>query len=217
MSNQMLPAYDVQELADGLMAVVDGSRDQMLAWLKIMKLLLKGSPVSPEQIAAALQVSQEEVSTLLRGAEFDQEGNVVGLGLSLVPTPHSYTINGRQFYTWCAADAIMFPIFLKTSAVIESPDPISGERVRLIATAEGTQQIEPGTAVVSWAFVTQAGTLENVRTWGCNFTNFFTSVETASQYALQHPGILIVPVDEVFQAGKLAWEREPYKSVIAGL
>ena len=215
MSRQNLPSYDLQELADTMMAVLDGSKDQFVYWLKIQKLLLEGQPVSPERIASSFQISGDEVSALLQGAELDKEGNVVGLGLSLVPTPHSYRIHDRQFYVWCAADAIIYPIFLKTSAVIESPDPISGAKVRLMGTPEGAREVEPSTAVVSW--VPETESLDNIRSWFCNLTNFFASVETASQYVSRHPGLVIVPIDEVFQLGKLLWEREPFKSIIAGL
>ncbi len=187
MSNQTLPKYDLQELADTLKAIFDGPQDQLgRRWLKLQKLLLEGQPVSPERIAASLQISQDEVNTLLRGAEVDKAGNVVGSGLSLVPTPHSYQINGRQFYVWCAGDAIMFPIFHKTSAVIESPDPISGQKVRLIGTPEGARDVEPSTAVVSWVPGTQKW--ENIRAGFCNFTNFFTSVETASEMSQNTQG-----------------------------
>lgn len=215
MSNQTLPKYDLQELADTMLAIFDGLQDQAGHWLRLQKLLLEGQPVSPKRIASRLQISRDEVNVLLRGGELDKEGNLVGWGLSLVPTSHSYQINGRQFYVWCAGDAIMFPIFHKTSAVIESPDPISGEKVRLIGTPEGARDVEPSTAIVSWVPGTQ--TWENIRAGFCNFTNFFTSVETASEYVSEHPGLIIVPVDEVFQLGKLVWEREPYKSIIAGL
>ncbi|MCI0398065.1 MAG: hypothetical protein L0332_02670 [Chloroflexi bacterium] len=214
MSNQTLVTYDRQELADTMMAVLDSSQDQVVQWIKIQKLLLDGRPVSPERIASSLQISQAEVTALLRAAELDKAGNVVGLGLSLVPTSHSYMLNGRQFYVWCAADAIMFPIFHKTHAVIESPDPISGEKVRLVGTPEGARDVKPGTAVVSWVPGTES--LENIRAWFCNLTNFFASVETAVQYISKHPGLIIVPIDNVFQIGKVFWEREPYKSVIAG-
>lgn len=95
MAIQALPKYDLQELADTLAGVFEGSED----WLRIMKLLLEGHPLSPERIASALQISLSEANRLLEGAEFDQAGKVVGLGLSLVPTPHSYQIDGRQFYT----------------------------------------------------------------------------------------------------------------------
>jgi len=79
MSNQTLPKYDLQELADTLMAIFDGPQDQLgRRWLKLQKLLLEGQPVSPERIAASLQISRDEVNTLLRGAEVDKAGNVVG-------------------------------------------------------------------------------------------------------------------------------------------
>jgi len=109
----------------------------------------------------------------------------------------------------------MFPIFHKTSAVIESPDPISGQKVRLIGTPDGARDVEPSTTVVSW--VSGTSDWETVRATFCNFTNFFTSVETASEYVSKHPGLIIVPIDEVFQLGKLLWDREPYKSIIADL
>ena len=215
MSNQTVSSCDLQELSKAMMAFVDGAGDQSLYLLKLMKLLLYGRPVPPERIASALQVSQDEVSVLLQAAERDKEGNVVGMGLSLVPTPHVYRIDGRQFYVWCAADAIMFSLFFKTNAVIESPDPISGEKVRLVATPEGVQELKPDTAVVSHVSATES--IENVRAWFCDVTHFFASAETASRYVSQHPGLLIMPVDVVFQLWRRVWEREPYQSAIAGI
>jgi hypothetical protein len=32
---------------------------------------------------------------------------------------------------------------------------------------------------------------------------FFTSVETASKYVAKHPGLFIVPVDQVYRIGQL--------------
>lgn len=71
MSIQTLPKYDLQELADTMMAVLDEAKDQAVHWLTIQKLLLEGKPVSPERIAARLQITQDEVTALLRGTERD--------------------------------------------------------------------------------------------------------------------------------------------------
>ncbi len=215
MTDQTLPKYALQELTDSMMAFVDGAEDQIRGIWRTIKLLSKGRPLSPERLADELQFAPDEVATLLRMGEKDQDGNLVGLGVSLVPTRHSYRFKGRQLYTWCAGDAIMFSIFLKSDAVIESPDPISGDLVRLIATPEGVQQLEPSTAVVTHPSATES--LENVRAWFCDLTNFFTSVETASQYVSQHPGLVIIPVDEVFQVWNQVYDREPYKSLVADL
>lgn len=213
MAIQTLPKYNLQALTDSMMAFADGSADQILHIWRVVMLLSQGRPLSPKRLAAELQLAPDEVSALLQMSELDQEGNLVGLGLSLVPTPHAYQINGRQLYAWCAGDAIMFSIFLKADAVIVSPDPISGDMVRLIATPEGVRDLEPSSAVVSHP---SAGVdIETVRAQFCNVTHFFTSVETAEQYIAQRPGLVIVPVDEVFQLWHRVWDREPYQSLIA--
>lgn len=210
---QALPKYDLQELTASMMAFADGSANQILRIWRVVKLLSQGRPISPKRIAAELQLAPDEVAAFLRMGELDQDGNLVGLGLSLVPTSHAYQIYGRQLYAWCAGDAIMSSIFLKADAVIESPDPISGDRIRLIATPAGVRDLEPINAVVSHP---SAGVdLETVRAQFCNVTHFFTSVETASQYAAQHPRLIIVPVDEVFRLWNQVWDREPYRSLIA--
>lgn len=215
MSQDTLAQYDLEELAGPLIGLLDEFRDHFIGWVKVHQLLLDGKPVTPSRIADHLGLAGDEAAALLKGAELDQAGNVVGMGLSIVPTPHSYRIRGRQLYTWCAFDAILFPVLHKSTAVIESPDPISGEKIRLTSTPEGVRDLEPVTAVVSLARERQD--LENVRAWFCNFTHFFTSVETASQYVAKHPGLIIAPVDQAFQIGRLIWEMEPYRSMINGL
>ena len=213
MSQNIVPKYDLDELADEMIALVDGWSDKWIGLIKLHKLLLEGNPVSPNRIAADLHLTQQEVSDLVEGAELDPDGNVVGFGLSIVPTRHSYQIDGRQFYVWCAFDAIMFPLLLKSTVVIESSDPISGEQISLTSTPEGVQNVNPATTVVSW--VPGINSPENIRSKFCNFTHFFTSETTASEYVAKHPGLVIVPVEQVFQVGLRMWNREPYKSIIA--
>src|SRR5262249_7917551 len=212
MSNQTVSNVEPHVLADTLTKLFEAMpKQEANVFLTTQRLLLSGRPVAPAQIAARLQLPQETVTALLHqfGVEWDAHGNVLGFGLSLTPTPHSYIINGRQFYVWCAGDAITFPILHKTSALIESSDPISGEKIHLIGTPEGAKDVEPSTAVVSWMPGTES--FENIRANFCNFTNFFASEETASQYVAQHPGLISVPIATVFQIGKLLWEREPVK------
>jgi hypothetical protein len=75
--------------------------------------------------------------------------------------------------------------------------------------------VNPATAVVSW--VPEIDTPDDIRSKFCNFTHFFTSAATASEYIAQHPGLVIVPIEQVFQIGQRMWNREPYKSIIAEL
>lgn len=215
MSQIALPEYDIEELANTMIAILDAWEDRWVGWIKLQDLLREGKPVAPDRIAASLHLTQKEVADLIKGAERDEDGNVVSFGLSIVPTPHSYKIDGRQLYVWCAADAISFPLLHKRTAVIESPDPISGEKIRLTSTPEGVQDVDPSTTVVSWVPGT-AGP-EDVRRKFCDLTHFFTSKATASEYVARHPGLVIVPIEQVFQIGQRMWNREPYKSIIAEL
>jgi alkylmercury lyase len=216
MSHPSLSKQELQSLAAPLLEVIAAAPDQFARLIALQHMLLEGQPVSQERIAARFHVPRVEVPDLIRGSEQDAEGNFLGYGLTLVPTPHSYQINGRQFYVWCAGDAITFPILHQASAVIASPDPISGELVRLVGTPEGARDVDPSTAVVSWVRnSSETITPETVRAAFCNHVHFFASIETASQYIAPHPELVIVPIDDVFQIGKLIWEGDLYRSITA--
>ncbi|MFQ5921765.1 MAG: hypothetical protein ACE5M4_02880, partial [Anaerolineales bacterium] len=77
----------------------------------LIHLLQHGKPVTPEELATATELEVGVAVRLARrlGAEFDNEDNLVGWGLTLVPTPHKYRANGHDLYAWCAADTISFP------------------------------------------------------------------------------------------------------------
>lgn len=128
-----------------------------------------------------------------------KEGNVIGLGLTLVPTPHVYEVDGRKLYTWCAADALAFPVMLKQSANIESSDPITGEKIRVSVTPDRVEKVEPESAVVSWV---RNIDVTNIRGSGCNNVNFFISAETASKWIAEHPDQTFYPANDVYQALK---------------
>ena len=61
-----------------------------------------GHPVTRSHLATVLQMTAEQVSEVfecLSDLEVDQSGNVVGWGLTLIPTPHRFQINGKLLYT----------------------------------------------------------------------------------------------------------------------
>jgi alkylmercury lyase len=167
-----------------------------------LQLLANGSPVPPLEIAIRLQETPSTVISTLRGfgAEFDKDGNVVGVGLTLVPTPHIYEVNNIKLYTWCAVDALLFPIMLKHTAHIESLDPISGDKIQVTVTPDGVQKVEPAAAVVSW--VNSSVDPSNIRESICHYVYFFSSSETASKWIAEHPGKMFYPVIDAFRAAK---------------
>ena len=158
----------------------------------------KGSPVDPDEISTRLQVSLDEVRSTLKkfGSEFNHEGRIVGLGLTLIPTQHVFEINSRKMYVWCAADALAFPVILNQTARIESSDPVTGKKIRVIVTPEKIDKIEPTTVVVS--FIKNMDTT-NIRGTICNNINFFSSSETASEWAAGHPNVTLYRANDIYR------------------
>ena len=211
--------HNLQEIARAA-AEVFRETDPLLvrSIFRLMRLLLDGEPVSAERFASSAGIPGEEareVFVRLRswGAEFDTQGNVVGAGLTLVPTPHRYEVDGHRFYTWCALDAIVFPLVFGHTATIASPDPVSGETIRLTIGAQKVVRVEPDSAVVSSRSAGFA--TEDVRSSICQYGHFFASCDTASAYAALHRGVslAILAPEEAFRIGQLVLEEEPLKSI----
>ena len=178
-----------------------------------MKLLSDGHAVTPDEIAVSLQVSLDKVTSTVRrfGAELDQEGRILGLGLTLVPTAHVYKVNGRILYVWCALDALAIPVILKHTASIQSNDPVTGEKIRIGLTSDTLQKVEPKDAVMSFV---QNTDLTNVLISVCNNVYFFSSPETGLKWIARHAGTIFYPVKEVYQALKDIHQNK-YNDIIA--
>lgn len=179
---------------------------------KTLQLLANGCPVPLDEISIQLQTQQDKVTSTLRkwGAEFDHNGSVVGMGLTLVPTPHVYEVGGRRLHAWCAADALAFPVILNQKANIESPDPVIGEKIRVAVTPEGIKRIEPDIAVVSWV---KSVDIANIRESVCRQVHFFCSPETAAKWTSTRPQVTFYQVNDVFYALK-KMHMEKYRNLL---
>ncbi len=92
---------------------------------------------------------------------YDPEaGMIVGSGgLSLRPTEHSLTLDGRALFTWCAADAIGIPAALGKDARINSICHACGEPIAITLTAGAVTAAIPDTTLV---WVVEADTSQSV-------------------------------------------------------
>jgi alkylmercury lyase len=176
-------------------------QEQQRIFSQTLQLLANGCPVPPDEIAIRLQVTPDRVISTLRGfgAEFDKDGNILGVGLTLVPTPHVYEANGQKLYAWCAADALSFPVLLKHNAHIESHDPVTGEKIRVTITPGRVEKVEPKTAVVTWV---KSVDPTNIRGSVCHYVHFFRSPETATKWISTRPGIAFYSANDVYKSFK---------------
>jgi alkylmercury lyase len=152
-----------------------------------------GEPVALERLAAASGRKVEEVETALdaqRSAERDEQGRLVGPGLTMRPTSHRFTVRGRTLYTWCASDALMFPVVLGRPGVVESPCPRTGQPIRIGLAPDAVEGLDPPTAVVS--AVRPIG-LTDLHSSVCRHGHFFASRAAAARWATSTPPAMSTP------------------------
>lgn len=169
----------------------------------LIRLLAQGQPVSADVLAQASGRAREDVLAVIHASsnvELDGQGRIVGAGLSLQPTPHRLSVDGRRLYAWCALDALMYPPLLDTVVQVESPCAATGEPVRLRISTADVEVVTPAEAVVS--VVKPVDTL-GVRQGFCNDVHFFRSAQSAIPWLKQHSGALLLSVTEAYHLGRL--------------
>jgi alkylmercury lyase len=177
-----------------------------------IRLLSEGEPVELERLAAAAGRPPEDVATALdepASAEWDASGRLVGLALTLRPTPHRFTVDGRTLYAWCATDTLVLPVILGKPGVVESTYPQTGQAIRIELTPDTVERLDPQQAVMS--AVRPIGKLADVRAATCNHGHFFSSAAASANWVRDHPDGYVYPVEEAFRLdrevlARLGWE-----------
>ncbi len=177
------------------------------------RLLADGRPVPLDRLAAASGRPVEQVRRVLSAhpsVEWGDQGRLVGFGLTLRPTPHKFTFEGRSVYGWCATDTLMFPVLLDKSGIVESVCPASHKSIRVEVTPDGVRSVDPPEAVVSE--VRPDHPVEDVRAETCNLGHFFCSREAADAWLGAYPEGMLNTVDEDFDIHRrvlvqLGWKR----------
>jgi alkylmercury lyase len=189
-----------RQLAEGLRG------DHDVICRALVRLLARGHPIAPGRLASALQMPAEQVGEVLAGLvdlEVDPSGNVVGWGLTFIPTPHRFKVQGQQFYTWCALDALIYPALLQVVASVESSCPVSGAPVTLSITPAGVHDLAPAGAVVSVVIPGQGSACNGDRGTFCAQSLFFRSRRVALTWQASSPTARLLSVEEAYQVGRL--------------
>jgi len=173
----------------------------------LLRELSKGVPVSPAALALALDWPVGRVIAALEQAvstEWDDDGNVVGYGLTLRETPHTFEVGGRHLYTWCAFDTLFFPALIDQTAYVTSRCAATGILVSLTVTPTAIEDIEPTGAAVSLILPQNT---PDIRHAFCCHVHFFASAATGQRWAATSPGIEVVSVRDAFAVGRECAER----------
>src|SRR5260370_9758976 len=119
----------------------------------IIQHVARGKPVTKADLQISLHLSPDELEQRLAhlpDTEFDHSGNIVGWGVTLLPTSHQFQLDGKALYTWCAFDTVLFPPSLQRSAQVQSSCAQTGHRITFVATPEGViKDLTPACSVMS--------------------------------------------------------------------
>jgi alkylmercury lyase len=168
----------------------------------LLRLLGEGEPVRFAELARVAGLPEETAERMLAAmpdAELDQDGRIVGLGLTLRPTPHVLELDGRRLFAWCAIDTLMFPSILGRPLTIVSPCRATGRAIRVRAEAGRVIESDPAEAVVS---VVGPDELSRVRGAFCDRVHFFSSEAAAAGWLRDNPDGPLLGVQHALDLGE---------------
>jgi len=193
----------LETIAERLVAHLECAQNELC--LPIVHQVARGKPLTKAVLGASLQMSQDELEQSLvhvPDTEFDQQGNIVGWGVTLHPTRHHFQIDGKPLFTWCAFDTVLFPPTLRETAQVQSTCPVIGQPITFVATPEGVvKELTPESAVLS--LIIPAERSDCVRDTFCEQSLFFQSEQAASLWLSTHLDALILSIEEAALVGKM--------------
>ena len=204
--------HSLDTIARHLAAQLDCTQD--VACRQIMQALAQiGQPLAQTSLAARLQMSHKELQTHLArvpDTEFDEQGNIVGWGITLLPTQHQFLLKGCPLFTWCAFDTVLFPPLLQVEAHVQSVCEASGQPITFVATSEGIADLLPATSVLS--LILPTARCDCVRGTFCQQSLFFQSAEAASPWQALHPEAVLLSLEEAALVGQTVARMWPHQS-----
>jgi alkylmercury lyase len=174
--------------------------------VSVLRVLATGYPVSRHDLAVRLarggsQGGKAESEAFLSAAmdrianvEVDEDGRIVGCGLTLAPTDHQIIFSGPPLFTWCAFDTVLFPALLSRSAEVRSRCHATGVPIRCSVGVEKVEAVVPAAAVISLIVPKQEAPPCRAGGGLCRHAHFFASPAAAGRWLAAHPACQVVPI-----------------------
>ena len=172
------------------------------------RLYADGRPLPVSDLAAACGLTELQVETALvalvevGAATRGEDGALVAAGgLSVVPTAHRLRLAGRDFFTWCAFDAVGIPAALGVNAVALTT--CGHCRAHLEVTSDAGEPRGGGT-LVGWL---PAGPCDDVQTDFCPAANLFCGSQHLATWraAADDPPGRAATLAELAVEGRKVW------------
>jgi alkylmercury lyase len=191
--------------------------------VSVLGVLATGYPVSRQDLAARLAQGMRRDAGLdseaflnaamerLPNLELDEDGRIVGCGLTLAPTDHQIIFSGPPLFTWCAFDTLLFPALLGRSAEVRSRCHATGVPIRCSIGVDGIEELAPAAAVITLVVPDGEGTHREAGGSFCRHAHFFASPAAAGRWRETHTGFVL----PVAQAHVLARRISALRALVA--
>jgi hypothetical protein len=205
-----MAATTLQQLSDAIgAALVDLDESARRIAVSLYDLLAKGEPVTIADLAARSRVEESVARGTIEGwpgVFRDDGGRVVGFwGLAIPEMAHRFHAEGgKPMHAWCALDPFLIIPVIGRSARVASIDPVTGEEVTMTVTPRGVEDLFPASAVVSFVMPDKPFDHDVIQTF-CHYVLNFASLDSAEGWASEREGMVLLPVSEAFEVGRLAW------------
>ena len=189
----------------------------------VLQSIASERPISVQEFADHTGRTLKESKVLFRqmrlsGADFDEEGRLIGNALTVRPTPNLFMVDGRTLYAWCALDTLFLPGLIDETAEVQSLSPASGEAIQLTVSPSGIENFEPATTVLSVVVPGVSRACDPGQAGGsggavCSSMHFFATRKEAEEYLGADTDVSILTVKEASELAQRAWVR-PYRSAL---
>jgi alkylmercury lyase len=203
--NEVMKDLKTEAITGGIKIIKENGFDEQPV---LLRLLSKGESVSIVELAKESGSTEErirEVLSGLSGVEYDDNGHIIGYGMTLKPTPHRFDFNGKTAYGWCASDALSFPFLLEQSGIVTSICPFTGKEIRIKVTPDSVLSVDPPEAVVT--SVRPMEQVDDVRSEVCGVGLFLSSPDLASEWLKAHPEGFVHTIQEDFEVHKQVFKE----------
>ena len=171
----------------------------------LIRHIAKGQPMTAAHLATDIAMGEPAASAVLQqmsDVAYDGDGQVVGFGLSLVPTAHQFTINSQTLYTWCALDTFLYTALLGQPSEVVSHCPVTAGPITVSMTPEGVAELSPTASVIS--IVIPDGSISDCRRSAfCNHGHFFASADAGATWLNGRPNGIILSMNDAHRLGQL--------------
>lgn len=160
--------------------------EEFLPMIRLL-LLFRAGPVSPEQLATAMNWTASEVETFLQAS-----------GLVVDADGHIQMAAGSG----CALDTLLAPMLTGQTVRVVSVCPATGTQIQLTVTPEGIRDLNAPDAVLSLRLPSSEIRASNAPATICAYGHFFVDRAHASTWPGLHPEAVLLSVEDAARLAK---------------